>query len=200
MSCSGRVPGGDPPTSNKAIEARLRRMRSPCLEFADTSWECGRETLSLLIDARQTRGPLKYESGRRGQRYRAGRRPPGRPDYAVPVHANNLAYSMEHTMTTMMEGFMTRLDARRDAEPRQETDSEVAEASLSPAGMVHKQEQCDARGGKGSIKDMGRHAPPPLFSGWSGPQVGKGEIGVRGVATPLHLTRGGRSQEQDPVE
>ena len=94
---------------------------------------------------------------------------------------NNLAYSMEHTMTTMMEGFMTRLDARRDAEPRQETDSEVAEASLSPAGMVHKQEQCDARGGKGSIKDMGRHAPPPpFFPGGADPRWEKEKSGCVG--------------------
>ena len=46
---------------------------------------------------------------------------------------------MEHTMTTMIEGFMTRLNARRDGEPCQEANSEIAEASSLPIGMIHKQ-------------------------------------------------------------
>ena len=46
---------------------------------------------------------------------------------------------MEHTMTTMIEGFMTRLNARRDGEPCQEANSEMAEASSLPVGMIHKQ-------------------------------------------------------------
>ena len=42
-------PRRGPAHQQRAMEARLLHMRSPCLEFADTSWECGRETLSLTI-------------------------------------------------------------------------------------------------------------------------------------------------------
>ena len=38
-------------------------------------------------------------------------------------------------MTTMIEGFMTR----RDGEPCQEANSEMAEASSLPVDMIHKQ-------------------------------------------------------------
>ena len=37
-------PRRGPAHQQRAMEARLLRMRSPCLEFTDTSWECGRET------------------------------------------------------------------------------------------------------------------------------------------------------------
>ena len=65
MSYSGRVPGGDPPTSKELWRQDLLRMRSPCLEFA-TSWECGRETPAhpaiqprLEPKERHRRGPLQ---------------------------------------------------------------------------------------------------------------------------------------------
>ena len=55
-------------------------------------------------------------------------------DQTLPTHPPTT--SMGHTMTTMVEGFVTRLDARRDGEP---ANSEVAEASPHPVGMIHKQ-------------------------------------------------------------
>ena len=81
-------------------------------------------------------------------------------------------------MTTMIEGFMTRLNARRDGEPCQEANSEMAEASSLPVGMIHKQQR-DVRGGKGSLTWENRVYPRE-------PQVGKGEIRCvgEGVTTP----------------
>ena len=130
MSYSGRVPGGDPPTSKELWRQDILRMRSSCLEFA-TSWECGRETLSLSIHDKANERTPEKESGRRGPRYGASRRPQKTRLFPCwPAHFLHPSTTpMEQTMTTMIEGFMTRLDARRNGEPCQEANSEMAEAS-----------------------------------------------------------------------
>ena len=128
MSCSGRGPGGDPPTSKELWRQDCCACAVRASSLQTTSWECGRETLSLSIHDKANERTPENESGRRGPRYGASQRPPRRPDFANT--------SMGHTMTTMVEGFVTRLDARRDGEP---ANSEVAEASPLPVGMIHKQ-------------------------------------------------------------
>ena len=47
-------PRRGPAHQQRAMEARLLRMRSPCLEFTDTSWECGRTRDFISIYPRQS--------------------------------------------------------------------------------------------------------------------------------------------------
>ena len=131
--------GTRPPAKSYGGKTAAHAQSVP--RVCNTSWECGRETLSLSIyDKANERTPEK-ESGRIGPRYGASQRPQKTglcP--CLPAHSLHPSTTpMEHTMTTMIEGFMTRLNARRDGEPCQEANSEMAEASSLPVGMIHKQ-------------------------------------------------------------
>ena len=88
----------------------------------------GERLYLYLSTTKRTRGPLKMSQEGEDHDMEQVRDPLG--DQTLPTH------SMGHTMTTMVEGFVTRLDARRDGEP---ANSEVAEASPLPVGMIHKQ-------------------------------------------------------------